>query len=392
MNNFVVYEGFFASQQNNSDVDGRRMHITASPNTNLFGPTFTSVQEQRRRSNSQPRVVSQVLSPLPQPPVVVQPPVGRYAAKRPSCSMAQIIHNSPTTVSTEPNSTPSSTNNHHAPPSASNNNDDYVENGNHYDVDPREFEEDQQQQQQRRHHHRSCHRNGLQDPEDDENPEPEGTAQGSPATTSNGGDNAGDDDHVAAAAARSSGTLLDDEVLSANLQNLALSDEVDYHHHHQQQQQQQVTFAQEYADIPKPASDPDPYSFHPHQLELEDTNRENSASPQSISQQHTPEHPAGVPRLRAPLPHNKQHTGLKNISFGVGSAVTPCGKMEFEQEQDEGFGTVKIGRPIGKSGTRHSLHSGGDGDNESVYSKNSDSSHITDHGHFDLKFYHNKLW
>ena len=30
MNNFVVYEGFFASKaQNSTDIDGRRMHITA---------------------------------------------------------------------------------------------------------------------------------------------------------------------------------------------------------------------------------------------------------------------------------------------------------------------------------------------------------------------------
>uniref|UniRef100_A0A8D8I260 Alpha-tubulin N-acetyltransferase n=2 Tax=Culex pipiens TaxID=7175 RepID=A0A8D8I260_CULPI len=96
MNNFVVYEGFFSSKQNGSDIDGRRMHITASPNTNLFGPTFTTVED-HRRSNSQTR------QPAVSPPLVQQPPVGRYAAKRPSCSMAQIIHNSPNAVSTEPN-------------------------------------------------------------------------------------------------------------------------------------------------------------------------------------------------------------------------------------------------------------------------------------------------
>lgn len=95
MNNFVVYEGFFANKEHASDIDGRRMHITASPNTNLFGPTFTTVGDQRRSS-------SQTRQPVVSPPVVQQPPVGRYAAKRPSCSMAQIIHNSPTTVSTEP--------------------------------------------------------------------------------------------------------------------------------------------------------------------------------------------------------------------------------------------------------------------------------------------------
>uniref|UniRef100_A0A182S9U3 Alpha-tubulin N-acetyltransferase n=1 Tax=Anopheles maculatus TaxID=74869 RepID=A0A182S9U3_9DIPT len=97
MNNFVVYEGFFASKaHNSSDIDGRRMHITASPNTNLFGPTFTTTEE-RRRSTSQTRTN---VAPMP---IIAQPPVGRYAAKRPTCSMAQIIHNSPTAVSTEPN-------------------------------------------------------------------------------------------------------------------------------------------------------------------------------------------------------------------------------------------------------------------------------------------------
>lgn len=29
MNNFVVYEGFFANKEHASDIDGRRMHITA---------------------------------------------------------------------------------------------------------------------------------------------------------------------------------------------------------------------------------------------------------------------------------------------------------------------------------------------------------------------------
>ncbi|KXJ81657.1 hypothetical protein RP20_CCG018631 [Aedes albopictus] len=295
MNNFVVYEGFFANNHHASDIDGRRMHITASPNTNLFGPTFTTVGDQRRSS-------SQTRQPVVSPPVVQQPPVGRYAAKRPSCSMAQ-----------------------------------------------------------------------------EADPEPEPGSNG---------------DGVA------------EEVLTANLRNLSMSeptsDYIDYHpnHHHQlqqqQQHQQQVKFADDYADIPEPEADPDPYSFHPHHLELSPqqqshhqdmmTNRENSASPQSISQQQTPEHPG----FKKPIRYTKQHTGLKNMSSGVGAAVMPSGKMEFDQEENEGFGSVKINRPIGKSGTRNSLS--GDNDNESVHSKGSDSSHLTDHGHFDLKFYHNKLW
>lgn len=257
-------------------------------------------------------------------------------------------------------STSSSTNNHHAPPAASTNNNDYENHHHDHDHlhhDSNEFDQHQQEA----------------DPE--------------PQPGSNG-------DGVA------------EEVLTANLRNLSMSeptsDYIDYHpnHHHQlqqqQQHQQQVKFADDYADIPEPEADPDPYSFHPHHLELSPqqqshhqdmmTNRENSASPQSISQQQTPEHPG----FKKPIRYTKQHTGLKNMSSGVGAAVMPSGKMEFDQEENEGFGSVKINRPIGKSGTRNSLS--GDNDNESVHSKGSDSSHLTDHGHFDLKFYHNKLW
>lgn len=160
-----------------------------------------------------------------------------------------------------------------------------------------------------------------------------------------------------------------------------------------------------YEDIPEPGPDPDPYDFHPHHLELEQPhedgaggNREHSLSPQSVSQQATPEHPsaAGIGGMvigsgggRKPVRYSKQHTGLKNISFGVGAAVMPSGKMEFEQEQNEGFGSVKINRPIGNAagGGRHT------DDNESVYSRDS-SGGSGQHGgsHFDLKFYHNKLW
>ncbi|XP_058456967.1 alpha-tubulin N-acetyltransferase [Malaya genurostris] len=348
MNNFVVYEGFFTSNQNSSDIDGRRMHITASPNTNLFGPTFTTAED-RRRSNSQTR------QPVISPPIVQQPPVGRYAAKRPSCSMAQIIHNSPNTVATEPNST-SPTNNHHAPPSAPTNNNDY-ENDHH-------------------HHHHHHHDNGHQQEPDQQEPE-EPEEHNNPAH-----------DDVA------------DDVLSVKLQNLNMSepsDYVDYHRlHHHHKPGQEVKFADEYGEIPEPLADPDPYSFHPHHLELIHQspeqqqqqmmiNRENSASPQSISQQQTPEHPGP----RKPVRYTKQHTGMKNMSSGVGAAVTPSAKMEFDQEENEGFGSVKINRPIGKSSTKNSLN---DNDNESVHSKGSESSHLTEHGHFDLKFYHNRLW
>lgn len=82
----------------------------------------------------------------------------------------------------------------------------------------------------------------------------------------------------------------------------------------------------------------------------------------------------------------KQHTGLKNVSSNVGAAVSPSNKMEFDQEQAESFGVVKIGRPIGKFPTH--------GDNTDAMSTISsiNSEGKTEQGYFDLKFYHNKLW
>lgn len=84
------------------------------------------------------------------------------------------------------------------------------------------------------------------------------------------------------------------------------------------------------------------------------------------------------------FPLSKQHTGLKNISYNVGAAVSPTDKMEFDQEEPESFGLLKINRPIGKT-----LHV----DNTDAVSTVSNGSEgLTDQGYFDLKFYHNKLW
>ncbi|XP_058054887.1 alpha-tubulin N-acetyltransferase-like [Anopheles bellator] len=349
MNNFVVYEGFFASKEHNSsDIDGRRMHITASPNTNLFGPTFTTTNAEERRSTSQTRTT--VVSP----PVITQPPVGRYAAKRPSCSMAQIIHNSPTTVSAEPNSTnATNTNaNGHANGGA---------NGDH-DHCLHHHHEHGEQRQQAQQEYETDSIDGEQ-----ELAEQMRRVELQSASLS----------HAPPSAAS-----------SHTPHEVKFADEVGGEGHH---------YA--YEDIPEPGPDPDPYDFHPHQLELSvgdeaqhddgGTNRDPSLSPQSVSQQATPEHPAGpgLPGSRKPARYTKQHTGLKNISFGVGAAVMPSGKMEFDQEENEGFGSVKINRPIGRSGgsARH-----GDNDNESVYSNGSQQG--AGGGHFDLKFYHNKLW
>ncbi|XP_053662563.1 alpha-tubulin N-acetyltransferase [Anopheles marshallii] len=350
MNNFVVYEGFFASKSHNSsDIDGRRMHITASPNTNLFGPTFTTTEE-RRRSTSQTRTN---VAPMP---IIAQPPVGRYAAKRPTCSMAQIIHNSPTAVSTEPNSTATNTNaaaNGHANGSNGHEDDDHQ---HRYETDSIDGEMEGGGEMDQR----------LADEmQRIELHHPVGTGRGT-----GGGEDGGEPTAHATHAL---------EVKFADQQPEMLP----------------------YEDIPEPGPDPDPYDFHPHHLELHDdtdgggSHREHSLSPQSVSQQATPEHPSGggdygmmggIGSGRKPARYTKQHTGLKNISFGVGAAVMPSGKMEFDQEENEGFGSVKINRPIGKSGTRGSLHD----DNESVYSNGSQQG--GGGGHFDLKFYHNKLW
>lgn len=94
----------------------------------------------------------------------------------------------------------------------------------------------------------------------------------------------------------------------------------------------------------------------------------------------------GLHKKPSRFQHTKQHTGLKNISFNVGAAVSPTDKMEFDQEAPESFGVVKINRPIGKSSTNV--------DNTDAMSTISsmNSEGLTEQGYFDLKFYHNRLW
>lgn len=81
---------------------------------------------------------------------------------------------------------------------------------------------------------------------------------------------------------------------------------------------------------------------------------------------------------------SKMHMGLKNLSSGVHLAVSPNNKMEFNQDTDEGFGPVKINRPIKNHYEKH--------ETDSIMSHDSHGSKLTDHGHFDLKYYHNRLW
>lgn len=93
--------------------------------------------------------------------------------------------------------------------------------------------------------------------------------------------------------------------------------------------------------------------------------------------------PAEKPSYRKQFKPNKQHTGMKNISSNVGAAVAPNSKMEFDQEQPESFGVVKINRPIGRLEHHDDAIS-------TISSINSEG--LTEQGYFDLKFYHNKLW
>lgn len=93
-----------------------------------------------------------------------------------------------------------------------------------------------------------------------------------------------------------------------------------------------------------------------------------------------PDQPSSYRRQFKP---NKQHTGMKNISSNVLGAVAPGSKMEFDQEQPESFGVVKINRPIGKIDHADDAVS-------TISSINSEG--LTEQGYFDLKFYHNKLW
>lgn len=77
---------------------------------------------------------------------------------------------------------------------------------------------------------------------------------------------------------------------------------------------------------------------------------------------------------------------MKNRSFGVGMAVMPSSKMEFNQQEREDFGVVKINRPLGNEVTTPGH------DNTDAMSTVSSTGGLTDQGYNDLKFYHNKLW
>lgn len=96
---------------------------------------------------------------------------------------------------------------------------------------------------------------------------------------------------------------------------------------------------------------------------------------------------------------SKQHTGMKNRSCGVGMAVMPTNKMEFEQVEPADFGLLKINRPIvfvknTLSSPASSGYAEAEVEDEADIAANGSLPHhgLTEQGFHDLKFYHNRLW
>ncbi|XP_055915726.1 alpha-tubulin N-acetyltransferase 1 isoform X1 [Eupeodes corollae] len=271
-NNFVLYEGFFGSPttENNNQQHANGLHITDSPNTALFGPHFIGDDNKKR--------IRQLDASSPSAQVTQISPVGRYAAPRPSCSMAEIIHSSKKPSTGEAGST-------------------------------------------------------IREAED---------------------------------------TLRENNIINSvceDFQNLQTA----------QSESESVVVIQE--------KSPGLATEH-LKLEL----KEEHINDISVSNDEERVEPDGVaenlsqPQKPSSFQLSKQHTGLKNISFNVGMAVTPTKKMEFDQEQTDEFGIVKINRPPGK------LVSPPPPDNTDAMSTVSSGEGFTDQGYYDLKFYHNKLW
>ncbi|XP_031640999.1 alpha-tubulin N-acetyltransferase [Contarinia nasturtii] len=270
MNNFVIYTGFFDASSDRSAPNSARSDskVDASPNAALFGAHAKS-DEYKKRLNKK--------SAAPELPFVQSSPMGRFGAKRPTCSMAEIIHSSPSAVANEPHSGENDQNEIESSQAASDADD--VDAGTEVNSDAGDSKTTN-----------IDYNKSVEDIIADI----ESTSLSLDPPTANGGD-------------------------SAKLREVKFNDAID------------------------------------------------------------PEPPATF-RKQKP---NKQHTGLKNISSNVGAAVTPSTKMEFDQEEAESFGVVKIGRPIGRSDHHDDAVS-------TISSINSEG--ITEQGYFDLKFYHNKLW
>jgi len=117
--------------------------------------------------------------------------------------------------------------------------------------------------------------------------------------------------------------------------------------------------------------------------------KSHTPTPPSVRSPEVVESIVGDNRRPPAFQLSKQHTGMKNRSFGVGMAVMPSSKMEFDQMEREDFGVVKINRPPG-----HDVTSPGQDNSDamSTASSGGGGGGLTDQGYYDLKFYHNKLW
>ncbi|XP_034122136.1 alpha-tubulin N-acetyltransferase 1 isoform X2 [Drosophila guanche] len=138
---------------------------------------------------------------------------------------------------------------------------------------------------------------------------------------------------------------------------------------------------------PQPQFEPEPEPITPPSPPP----KTHTPTPPSVRSPEVAESIIGENRRPAAFQLSKQHTGMKNRSFGVGMAVMPSSKMEFDQEEREDFGVVKINRPPG-----HDAHSPGHDNTDAVSTVSSGGGggggHLTNEGYNDLKFYHNRLW
>ncbi|XP_030570356.1 alpha-tubulin N-acetyltransferase 1 isoform X1 [Drosophila novamexicana] len=292
-NNFVLYEGFFndAASQNgsrNGHADSPQrtkngLHITNSPNTQLFGATYLGDEaDHQKRFGRRNSNLQQQHQHLQQPSLLQQitqiSPNGRYGAPRPTCSMAEIIHS------------------------------------------------------------------------------------GSGSSSKGGGGGSSESNRGS-----------DIAQLTAQFQNLqAVGDAIELYHLELEREPEPEPEPEPVTEeVITPASPP-PKSYTP--------------TPPMVRSPEVVESIIGENRKPPAFQLSKQHTGMKNRSSGVGMAVMPSDKMEFNQPEREDFGVVKINRPLGNEITSPGQ------DNTDAMSIVSSTAGLTDQGFNDLKFYHNKLW
>lgn len=156
------------------------------------------------------------------------------------------------------------------------------------------------------------------------------------------------------------------------------------------EQLQQLQATQRYSvDFLEPEAEPEPEP-EPEPVEVitppSPPPKTHTPTPPTVRSPDRAESIIGDNRKPPAFQLSKQHTGMKNRSFGVGMAVMPSSKMEFNQQEREDFGIVKINRPFGNEVTSPGQ------DNTDAMSTVSSTGGLTDQGYNDLKFYHNKLW